>query len=149
MSKRNRDVGVLPLKDPSQKYLGTQAAPNRLYLAHAYEIAIDRHHQCCVADSGANISVTNPATVHALGLPTQPCTKPFRIIFANASSTMCAHYANLGSIISKVAIVDTAPYHDDALSSSRLGIITLRCRQRHWPMSSKTGISGKFFLQIA
>ena len=61
----------------------------------------------------------NPAAVRALGLPTRPYTKPFRIIFAIATSTVCTHYANFRSILGKVAIVDTAP-PDTLLSVSPL-----------------------------
>ena len=71
--------------------------------------------------------------MQALGLPTQPCTKPFRIIFANASSTICTHYANFGSIIGKVAIVDTAP--DTLLSISSLTARGYEVRfNRHLPL---------------
>ena len=86
-----------------------------------------------MTNSGANISVTNPATVRALGLQTQPCTKPFRIIFANASSTICTHCANFGSIIGKVAIVDRAS--DTLLSISSLAARGCKIRfNRHLPL---------------
>jgi hypothetical protein len=62
-----------------------------------------------IADSGANISVTNPSIAQHFELTPQLWVKPFDIRFGNNSVFKCTHYVDFGAVLGKVAIVDDAP----------------------------------------
>ena len=70
---------------------------------------IDRNNTYAIADSGANISVTNDHTVKQLGLEKQPMDKPLRVKFGNGSVTECTHFVNMGNILGRVYVVEGAP----------------------------------------
>ena len=62
-----------------------------------------------IADSGANISVTNPSIAQIFEIAPQPWVKPFDIRFGNNSVFKCTHYVDFGAVLGKVAIVNDAP----------------------------------------
>ena len=70
---------------------------------------VDRNNTYAVADSGANISVTNDNTVQQLGLEKQLIDTPLRVKFGNGSVTECTHFVNMGKILGRVYVVDGAP----------------------------------------
>ena len=74
-----------------------------------------------VADSGANISVTNRKIAAFYDMDLKLWDKPFNISFGNNSKFLCTHYADFGPILGRVAIVDDAP---DTLIS--VAVITSR-----------------------
>jgi hypothetical protein len=89
-----------------------------------------------VMDSGANVSVTNPLTVHKFNLSPQRWERPFHIIFGNGARFHCTHYAHFGPILGKVAIVDGAP---DTLLS--IAVLTARgFKVRFLPSGQGVGI---------
>ena len=65
--------------------------------------------QTAVADSGANIHVTNRSIVANYNLQPKLWEKSFKISFGNNSSYQCTYYAGFGPILGRVAIVDDAP----------------------------------------
>ena len=62
-----------------------------------------------IADSGANISVTNSSIAQHFDLTPQLWAQPFDIRFGNNSVFNCTHYVDFGAVLGKVAIVDDAP----------------------------------------
>ena len=74
-----------------------------------YSARLAREQTYSVADSGANVSVTNPAIVARFGLTPQPWKRPFNIVFGNNSEFHCTEFADFGPVLGKVAIVDNAP----------------------------------------
>ena len=62
-----------------------------------------------IADSGANINVTNQKIAAYYDLDLKLWEKPFQISFGNNSKFRCTHYADFGPILGRVAIVDDAP----------------------------------------
>ena len=77
--------------------------------AFAYTASLSRESTFSIADSGANISVTNPTMVSRFGLTPKLWFQPFDIRFGNNSVFQCTHYADFGAVLGKIAIVDTAP----------------------------------------
>ena len=75
----------------------------------AYSARLARKQTYSVADSGANVSVTNPAIVARFGLTPQPWSRPFNIVFGNNSEFRCTQFADFGPVLGKLAIVDDAP----------------------------------------
>ena len=62
-----------------------------------------------VADSGANINVTNRKIAAYYDLEMKLWEKPFQISFGNDSRFLCTHYVDFGPILGRTAIVDNAP----------------------------------------
>ena len=65
----------------------------------AYSIAQDTILEEGVLDSGANLCVTNPATVSHFKLDTHLWLNPVHIKFGNNSLAISTHYADFGHII--------------------------------------------------
>ena len=65
--------------------------------------------QAGVADSGANINVTNRKIASYYDLEMKLWEKPFQISFGNDSKFLCTHYVDFGPILGRAAIVDNAP----------------------------------------
>ena len=59
-----------------------------------------------VADSGANINVTNRKIAAYYDLEMKLWEKPFQISFGNDSRFLCTHYVDFGPILGRAAIVD-------------------------------------------
>jgi len=76
---------------------------------YAFGARLAREQAYSVADSGANVSVTNPTIVARFGLTPQPWSRPFNIVFGNNSEFQCTHFADFGPLLGKLAIVDDAP----------------------------------------
>jgi hypothetical protein len=77
--------------------------------AYAFSATLSRHKVYSIADSGANVSVTNPSIARQFGLQPQPWSNPFTIVFGNNSEFRCTHFVDFGPILGRVAIVDNAP----------------------------------------
>jgi len=71
--------------------------------------SLDREGVCANADTGCSISVTNPDVVCRLRLSSFLWPKPVRIRVANGVIATSTHYANFGSVLGHVAILDDAP----------------------------------------
>ncbi len=75
----------------------------------AYSIHVTREATYSIADSGANISVVNPATAARFRLIPQFWPRPFDIVFGNNSRFTCTQFVDFGPVLCQVALMANAP----------------------------------------